>query len=602
MTAIYAPSAYRVYVAFSDGPLVESPTWTNVSAYFMSISTNRGRSSELDDFQAGTCTVVLHNRDRRFDPTHSAGPYYGDLLPRRQIKVEAVVGATTYPVFRGVISSWRQTWAHDDGQTCTVEAVDIASLLARRSFSGDAMSAIVSSIPPSGWWPLDGEFMDDAMGLWPGAYSLRTEGPPIGYLEASSLTENFGVTSERLGAATFTPGASTKSTIACLVDVGAVPGGSELLRVNVASGIGWEWYLSVSVDRVPTAFCSIVSGIIRSATATGPAIVSGVQHLAAVRDGTTVKLYVNGELVDSDTNASMTLAQTPTGVTLGASSSSIETSLSMGHAQVWNGVALTDTQIAAVANAALYGRLGATTSDMTDAILDLCSVPAGLRSVTESSQGVGPYRPSDAWSALQVAARSDPGRVFVSRAGVVTFEPRTVDMGASATAAFADDSTVGAIRYAGYELESTDRWVFNDITVTGSAGASASVRDQASVDVYDALAHSVDTVLPDANSCRALAESLLSRYATPSPRGSGWVCDPTDDAQFAAVLAVELGDVVTVKRTPPVGSAHTSTVQITSISHSVEAQSASVTFSGAPVDTTAAGVWDSGLWDSAVWG
>jgi len=42
--------------------------WTDVSSYVVSVDTNRGRSSELDSFQAGSCSVVLDNRTRLFDP------------------------------------------------------------------------------------------------------------------------------------------------------------------------------------------------------------------------------------------------------------------------------------------------------------------------------------------------------------------------------------------------------------------------------------------------------------------------------------------------------------------------------------------------------
>lgn len=599
MTAIRPASTYRVYIALGDGPLVVSPTWTNVSQWFMSISTNRGRSSELDDFQAGTCTVVLENRDRRFDPTHAAGPYFGNLLPRRQIKVEAVVGATTYPVFRGVIESYRQTWAFDDGQTCTIEASDVASLLARREFNSDALTAITGGTGCTAWWPLTGDTMNELGGTWPGTYVQRSEAGPLGYAPSSSKIENDGATSTRLASAPFRPGSFTKSTIACLVDA-ATP--VELLRVQVDLGLGWEWVMRVTSDGYPEAFCSVAPTSPVTATATAPtALTSGVHHLAAVRDGDTVKIYVDGVLADSTTNASMTTAQTPLNVLVASASSSVVTLCTAAHAMVWNGTALTDAQVALLADAALTGRLGRTTSGMVSAVADLAGFPTGLRSIGTSSQGVGPFDPADAWTAMQTAARSDPGRLFVNRAGTLTFEPRTVDMGASATAAFADDATAGAIRFSGYELESTDRWVFNEVTVTGS-GVEATVSDATSRAAYDTLTLTRATALPDAAACRAVAATLLEWYKQPAARGSGWVCDPVDDTQLAAVFAVELGDVVTVRRTPKVGSAHTSTVQITSISHSVEGVMGTVSFTGAPVDTTAAGVWGSGLWDTAKWG
>lgn len=41
--------------------------WTDVSSYVRSVETQRGRSTELDTFQTGSCAVVLDNRTRIFD-------------------------------------------------------------------------------------------------------------------------------------------------------------------------------------------------------------------------------------------------------------------------------------------------------------------------------------------------------------------------------------------------------------------------------------------------------------------------------------------------------------------------------------------------------
>ena len=84
MTQIYAPSAFRVSMSFNSGPTSNTGlVWTDLTEWFESIQVSRGRSSELDDYQAGSCQVVFDNRDRRFDPEHPAA--YFNLGPRRQI-------------------------------------------------------------------------------------------------------------------------------------------------------------------------------------------------------------------------------------------------------------------------------------------------------------------------------------------------------------------------------------------------------------------------------------------------------------------------------------------------------------------------------------
>lgn len=60
--------------------MFNSPTWTDISAYLREVSVKRGVSrvdsaSPLLRYDAGTATLTLDNRDRRFDPTNLAGPY-----------------------------------------------------------------------------------------------------------------------------------------------------------------------------------------------------------------------------------------------------------------------------------------------------------------------------------------------------------------------------------------------------------------------------------------------------------------------------------------------------------------------------------------------
>src|SRR3954452_25507376 len=46
-----------------------TPNWTEVSnAAFRSFSTSRGRDTEQSQFDAGSASVVLDNRDRAYDP------------------------------------------------------------------------------------------------------------------------------------------------------------------------------------------------------------------------------------------------------------------------------------------------------------------------------------------------------------------------------------------------------------------------------------------------------------------------------------------------------------------------------------------------------
>lgn len=127
-----------VQVAFANNPLDYPPTWTDISPYVRSISIRRGRQRELDRIEAGTATVVLDNRDRRFDPAYTGSPYYPNVVPMKRIRIGATWGTTTYWLFTGFVDSWAQEWpAWGDIET-TVSCSDLFKAFALHRIRVDA--------------------------------------------------------------------------------------------------------------------------------------------------------------------------------------------------------------------------------------------------------------------------------------------------------------------------------------------------------------------------------------------------------------------------------------------------------------------------------
>jgi hypothetical protein len=596
----------RVYVAFSDGPLVASPTWTEVTAYVRSVRTSRGRSNELDDFQAGTATIVLDNRTRRFDPDYSAGPYFGNILPRRQVKVEGVYSGVTYPIFRGVTTSWVQGYpALGRDATTTLQCADLFSLLATWELPQDAHAAAIEPLAPTLWWSLgDDTTAKDNAGSYNARYgqgrraaaALNPGGDGASRIDVGA---NEAVT---IAARNLSFGTSGVYTVSFYVQANSDCQLVEFFQTNVLAG---NQRADIDIDGGRIRFYQGGgAGANETATATGtvPVADGNVHHIACVRNGNTITIYVDGVSDGTATSVNPMLTMDPRYVTIGYKDT--PGWLVMDEFAVFYGTALTATQIGVLA-AARTGWAAESVGSRISRFTDLLGVPAGLVSSQTSSSSVGAYvDASDALSAMILAARSDQGRLFVSRSGVLTFEAKTDDMGAASAATFADDSTANAVRYSGFGLELDERLIYNLVTVTGVDDASHTSRNGTSQTTYSKRSYSVQTALPSSNACRDVADLLTTRYATPSTRGRSWTVAPertligSSTLAWATVLGRELGDIVTIKRTPATGSAITKTVQITAIEHDVVLPAGrwEVTFSGAPAYTAGSFRWGTSNW------
>jgi len=124
-----------VEIAFDSNPLDTSQTYTDVSAFVRSIETNRGRQHALDEFQTGTCSVVLDNTDDRFNPLSTTSPYYDSatgetkVKPFKKIRISAEYDSTTYRLYTGFITGYPESFGGQGvDSTVRVQAVDLFKL------------------------------------------------------------------------------------------------------------------------------------------------------------------------------------------------------------------------------------------------------------------------------------------------------------------------------------------------------------------------------------------------------------------------------------------------------------------------------------------
>ena len=126
----------KVEIGFDSNPLDVSQSYTDVSAYVRNIETNRGRQHALDEFQTGTCSIVLSNLDDRFNPLNTSSPYYDaatgetKVKPFKKVRISAVYDSTTYRLYTGFITGYPESFGgQGSDSTVRVQAVDLFKLL-----------------------------------------------------------------------------------------------------------------------------------------------------------------------------------------------------------------------------------------------------------------------------------------------------------------------------------------------------------------------------------------------------------------------------------------------------------------------------------------
>jgi hypothetical protein len=103
--------------------------WHDLTSYTRAVNVSRGRSRELDVFESGTLSVELDNRSRAFDPLYSSSPFYGDIVPRREIRV-LVNG---YRVYHGSVNTWSLSYDVSGQSIAMANATDALMYFANQT-------------------------------------------------------------------------------------------------------------------------------------------------------------------------------------------------------------------------------------------------------------------------------------------------------------------------------------------------------------------------------------------------------------------------------------------------------------------------------------
>ncbi len=564
-----------VEIAFTDGPYVVSPTWTDVTSYVRGMDISRGVPDDWTLQADGSATVTLSNRDRRFDPFNTTGPYYGNLLPRRQIRIRATFSSTTYDVFRGFIAGWPPEWT-DAGtdSTVTLFCFDALQLLGSSSLPADWSRDYILSQSPRHYYPCD-----EPVTPYTGTSTLKDYGSIPLNITASATAINGGelapgLPGNSIQAAVSSAGTSGFATTAANTDFSvsmwAVMDSTSATTGGAVGAYGWAIGWDPNTGQYVVTIQDQAAGLTRTYTSSNTYDGSQPSHVTFSFNVTSKALVL---MVDGVIGAT-------TSATAGAIIIIVGENVALGTGQfqqvcVWTGlIAQATVQEIIRRSKAVFPE---TTSARFNRIIAETPFSASLTSVPASPASSVLDITNDAPTAvseLGKVAASEYAPLFVTKAGTVTMysqsQIRTQTKSIVPQAEYGNGvgfmgNSIGTEVQLQYDGDS----MRNVSNVQMSGGGVYIQTNSSSVTTYGEAEQYVETQVSSLADAVDIANIVNgwggNVYAKASPVSV--VLSPT--ASWASTLGLELFDRFTLQVTPPSGNAITTPMLASRIAHSV---------------------------------
>tara|TARA_R110000868_G_scaffold186452_1_gene428909 strand:- start:403 stop:2235 length:1833 start_codon:yes stop_codon:yes gene_type:complete len=569
----------KVYVAFDDGPYVLSPTWTDITSSVRSMTIDRGRGGDWDTF-SGTANLVLNNRARLYDPFYTSGTYYGKLLPRRQIKIEATYASTTYPVFRGFIDGWPPTWTDAGGDsTVTLSCYDCMALLAQVQLPADWSRSYILSTSPRHYYPCDDPIIQfqtgtlTDLGTTPINLTYQTIAAPGSQLADGLANASLaGATSTTLdNIATNDPGfggpASFTSDQFFTVAFWVIPeSGPAGIIGGQCANFGW------TVDFVSGKFTVAVESyadqyVYSYTTTTNELNQSESYHFAFTWNATakTAEIYVNGIVVTGTKTSTSTLVLYSNQDFVTVFQGPIQQIL------IYTAVTATQTQIQNIikySQASFYETTAArVTRIIAETPFSTSLVSANgtqyIAEITDNAPYAGPE--------LQITANTEGGPLYVSKTGVLTQTATYTQF--TQTKSFNTQATYGsgglglgqdvALQYDGDSMR-------NVINVNMTGGGVTKVTGSVSTSIYGQATQSWDAYMPSISQSSLIGNILVGLGQYVFARFEDFQAVISPSANWATTLDLELLERIDVNVAPPTGNVISQSLQLNRIRHEVQ--------------------------------
>ena len=210
-----------------------------------SVSVRRGRSRELERYQAGAATVTLDNKDRKYDPAAGTAvtPYGASMRPRKAVQITTAGQA----VFAGVVDDWDLDYSLNGDHVASVKLTDGFVFLANQEIephtataqtTGERIEAILDRAEIA--WPPAKRAIDQGVAtLQADAIGGTADPKPVNaltYLQKVDEAEQGALFIGASGSLTF----RDRSSLQVLTDVLFADDGTGIPFTNIAASYGAE--------------------------------------------------------------------------------------------------------------------------------------------------------------------------------------------------------------------------------------------------------------------------------------------------------------------------------------------------------------------------
>lgn len=190
-------------------------TFVDLTSLVESVNIRRGRSRQLDQFNAGTATIAFDNASQILNPSNTSSPYYPFVLPRCPVQILA----NGIPIYTGLITDWNLDYDISNQDMMYASCSDQFTVLANQALnavtpSAQATGARINTVLDLPEINYQGARAIDTGSSTLGAYAISQDTNCLNYLQLINTSEQGYLFMSAAGVLTFKGRSSVLNPVA----------------------------------------------------------------------------------------------------------------------------------------------------------------------------------------------------------------------------------------------------------------------------------------------------------------------------------------------------------------------------------------------------